>query len=118
MREMNKNMIALATLAAAALAVNASAAGVGTTGAQFLQSGVGARPLAMGSAFTAVADDANAIYWNPGALGSLTTREATLSYNSLFQDQNQGFVGAVVPSKAGTFAASVDYLVISNIAKR
>ncbi len=29
----------------------------------------GARPLAMGGAFTGLADDPNAIYWNPGAMG-------------------------------------------------
>jgi len=34
--------------------------------------GVGARPLGMGGAFTAVADDINSIYYNPAGLGSLT----------------------------------------------
>ncbi len=32
---------------------------------------VGARPLAMGGAFIAVADDANATYWNPAGLAQL-----------------------------------------------
>ncbi|UCE18436.1 MAG: PorV/PorQ family protein [Gemmatimonadota bacterium] len=41
----------------------------GTTGADFLKIGVGARQAAMGNAFTAIADDATAIYWNPGGLG-------------------------------------------------
>ncbi len=30
--------------------------------------GVGARPVAMGGAYTAVADDANALFWNPAGL--------------------------------------------------
>ncbi len=107
--------------AAAAIAASAAhAAGVGTTGAQFLKVGVGARPLAMGSAFSALADDANAINWNPGALGMVKERNATLSYNSLFQDQNQGFIAYAHPLQEGmgTLAAGLNYLMISNIEKR
>ena len=37
-------------------------------GADFRHAGVGARPKAMGSAFVALADDANATYWNPAGL--------------------------------------------------
>lgn len=44
----------------------------GATGAPFLKLGIGARPVAMGSAFTAIADDGNAIFWNPAGL-SLTS---------------------------------------------
>lgn len=36
--------------------------------ADFRFAGVGARPKAMGSAYVAVADDANAVYWNPAGL--------------------------------------------------
>ncbi|MCP4230736.1 MAG: PorV/PorQ family protein [bacterium] len=39
--------------------------------AEFLNYGVGARPLAMGGAYAAVADDATAAYWNPAGLASL-----------------------------------------------
>lgn len=34
----------------------------------FLRIGVGARPLAMGGAFVALADDASAFYWNPAGI--------------------------------------------------
>jgi len=37
----------------------------------FLFDGVGARPLAMGGSFVAVADDATAAYWNPAGLGQI-----------------------------------------------
>ena len=37
----------------------------GTTAAQFLKIGIGARALAMGGAYSAVSDDATALYWNP-----------------------------------------------------
>ena len=38
---------------------------VGTTAAAFLDIGIGARSLSMGGAFTAVANDVTALYWNP-----------------------------------------------------
>lgn len=40
---------------------------VGTTAAQFLGNPVGAKALAMGSAFVASNEDVSTIYWNPGA---------------------------------------------------
>jgi hypothetical protein len=42
--------------------------GRGTTSAQFLEFGAGARAAAMGEAYSAAADDATALYWNPAAL--------------------------------------------------
>lgn len=119
---MSRKSVMTGLLAAAALAAAsaAGAAGVGTTGANFLNVGVGARPLAMGSAFTALPDDANAINWNPGALGVQKERSVTASYNALFDGENQGFIGYAHPmgENSGTFAAGLNYLMISNIPKR
>src|SRR5207302_10246043 len=50
---------------------------VGTSGAAFLKIGPGARPAAMGEAFTGVADDIHAIYWNPAGLATLRSPELT-----------------------------------------
>jgi hypothetical protein len=113
-----------ATSLAALLLLSASgtclAAGVGTTGAQFLKVGIGARPLAMGSAFSALADDANAINWNPGALGTIKEKNATASYSSLFKDQSQGFLAYVNPLKEdmGSVGVGLNYLTVSKIEKR
>ncbi|HHV63269.1 MAG TPA: hypothetical protein GXX51_11610 [Firmicutes bacterium] len=41
---------------------------------------VGARPLAMGGAFVAVADDSSAVYWNPAGLAQLKSKELSLTY--------------------------------------
>ena len=45
---------------------------VGTTIANFLKIGVGPRAVAMGSAFSAVANDASAVYWNPAGIISVS----------------------------------------------
>ncbi|MBU1700509.1 MAG: hypothetical protein KJ831_10225, partial [Candidatus Eisenbacteria bacterium] len=37
---------------------------VGTIGGQFLKIPMGARPVAMGSAYVSLADDANSVFWN------------------------------------------------------
>ncbi|MBU0899600.1 hypothetical protein KKB54_02120, partial [bacterium] len=41
----------------------------GTTTANFLKSEVGSRPVAMGGAFVAIADDINSLYYNPSGVG-------------------------------------------------
>jgi hypothetical protein len=45
--------------------------------------GGGARPLGMGRAFAAVADDADAIFINPGGLGSLKAPQAMAMFTNL-----------------------------------
>jgi len=54
--------------AAFALLLWASIAQGGDYAADFLRIGVGARPLAMGSAYTAIANDGTAFYWNPAGI--------------------------------------------------
>src|SRR5579863_9617534 len=52
----------------------------GTTTANFLELGVGARAEAMGEAYSAVADDATALYWNPAGLTRVQADEASLMH--------------------------------------
>ena len=52
----------------AILPVKAFSAGPGTSAATFLQLGFGARPLALGEAYVAMADDASAMHYNPAGL--------------------------------------------------
>ena len=67
----------------------------GTTGADFLKIGVGARQAAMGNAFAGVADDATAIYWNPGGLGFADRWNITMSGNRwLFDTWHGSFLAA------------------------
>jgi hypothetical protein len=52
---------------------------VGVRAAEFLTIPVGARGIAMGSAYSAVADDISSIWWNPAGLGFLQNRELMLT---------------------------------------
>ena len=69
----------LVVLAIPGLAQAALFEKVGTFGAQFLQIGTSARATGMGSAFTAVADDASSVFWNPAGLVEVRGNEVHLS---------------------------------------
>ncbi|MBI3292238.1 MAG: PorV/PorQ family protein [Elusimicrobia bacterium] len=94
------------------------AAGVGTTAAQFLKIGVGARALALGGAYVAVADDAHALYWNPAGAAHLKSPELAASYNNLYQDTSQGYIGYVQPRGKAAWGGAVDYLQVAKIEAR
>ncbi|MFQ6618851.1 MAG: PorV/PorQ family protein [Fidelibacterota bacterium] len=77
---------------------------VGTTAAKFLSIPVGSRALAMGGSFVSVADDATAMYWNPGGIARLYRREIILIHSEWLADINFDYAGIVLPSGGlGTF---------------
>ena len=53
--------------------------------------GVGARALGMGSAFTAVANDSTAAFWNPAGLAKLKKHEASFMHANLTDDRDYNF---------------------------
>jgi hypothetical protein len=65
---------------------------VGTIGAQFLKIGVGARATGMGEAYTSIADDASAVYWNPAGIARLQGNIVSFSHTAwpAELDLNQG----------------------------
>lgn len=72
----------------------ALADGIGAFSA--FKSGIGARALAMGGAFVAVADDATAVYWNPAGLAQVAdTRIAGMSTDLYGLGITHQYVGAV-----------------------
>lgn len=101
----------------------------GTTGAQFLKLSPGARPSAMGDAFSGVADDVNAVHYNPAGLGFLRRVEVTGSHSALFQGINYEHAAMAVPLLAwidtqhaknvyGVAALSVYSLSVDGIERR
>lgn len=64
----------------------------------FMMDGGGARPLGMGSAFVAVADDASATFWNPAGLASVEQRELLVMHSERFGDLiDRDFISYVQP---------------------
>ena len=94
----------------AAMLVLASQASSAAETASFLNIGVGARGLGMGGAYTALADDANALYWNPAGLSKLEKREFTASHAEMFESTRLDFLAYAHPTSKGTFAAGLTYL--------
>ncbi len=81
---------------------------VGTLSAQFLKIGISARAVGMGSAFTAAADDATSLYWNPAGLVEVERTAVTLNSVLWPADIDIYFAGAVftTPYLPGTFGLS------------
>jgi hypothetical protein len=66
--------------------------------AEFLRIPVGARAVGMGGAFTAVADDATASWWNPAGMVYLPYKEVIPQHQEKFGSlANHDFIGAVLP---------------------
>jgi hypothetical protein len=74
---------------------------VGTTGATFLEIGIGASAGAMGGAYVSLARDASALYWNPGGIATIKGNEVTLYHSLWLADTKVSFAGLVIP--AGDF---------------
>jgi hypothetical protein len=68
----------------------------------FLELGVGARALGMGSAYVALSDDAYGFYWNPSGMAFLTNFQVASMYADLFNSfEKQNFLSAAMPVFGG-----------------
>ena len=79
----------------------------GTRSGEFLLLPVGGRATALGSAFTALADDISALYWNPAGIALLPSRSAMVSYIDYIADTRQTWLGFATPFGAGDKAIGV-----------
>ncbi len=64
-----------------------------TNVASILEIGMGARPLGMGGAFTGLADDENAAFYNPAALAFLEEAGVTSLFSRQFETFSFGAIG-------------------------
>ena len=85
---------------------------------EFLSTGVGARPLGMGGAFVALADDGTAGYWNPSGLVFLNYPQIVLMHSERFKGEvNYDYVSFSLPyRKDRSLSFSLIRLGIDNIA--
>jgi len=71
----------------------------GSKGAVFLKLGQGARANAMGESFCAVADDINALYWNPTGIAQIKERQATFMYSDWLEEIKYNYLAYVHPTQ-------------------
>jgi hypothetical protein len=71
----------------------------------FLEWGAGARAIALGKTFSAVANDGSALYWNPAGLTQLNSRELSAMHALIFEDRMQNFLSFVYPVNIFALAA-------------
>lgn len=86
----------IAVLLSAAVPLIAQSGDGGQPGA-FLRNGVSSRALGLGGAFTALADDPSALYWNPAGLASLRFYELIGTYTALSLDRKYNFFSLGIP---------------------
>ncbi len=68
---------------------------VGTTSANFIQMEIGARAIALGGAYVAVADDATAMFWNAAGIGLVDNGNAVYQFGSRYADIAHHYAGFV-----------------------
>lgn len=85
---------------------------VGTTAAQFLKIGAGARAIAMGSAYTGISNDIYSVYWNPaGIANSSGNGEVAFNHAEWLADISYDFAAASLNfDGAGTMFVSMTQL--------
>lgn len=90
------------------LVIPAFAADTGQAGLDIavLEAGVGARALGMGGAFTAIADNSDAPYWNPAGLSQIKHNEISAMQTRLSTDADHYYVSYVTPFLSGGLGIS------------
>jgi len=93
LRERAAVLVATAFLVSTSARAGFETLDVGSTGAQFLSLGAGARAEGLGGAYGAVVDDSEAIYWNPAALARVSGQSVSLMDETLPAGINYEFAG-------------------------
>ncbi len=89
---------------------------VGSTAVPFLNIGIGPRPIAMGGAFVATANDVTSLYWNPAGISRVQSNQALFARAEWFADINYNWAGAMLSlGDLGAIGLSIDYLDYGNI---
>ncbi|MFH1378888.1 MAG: PorV/PorQ family protein [bacterium] len=80
----------------------------------YLQYGAGARSLAMGGAFTGLADDASAAYWNPAALAYLEEYQFLTMYAPFRMDTYFNYASLAIPFRKWGAVSVSNVMLLSN----
>lgn len=96
------------SLALCAACAGRAAADSGLTAAPALNAPMGARPAALGQAYTGVPGGAESLNYNPGALAFVRGLSVSAAYLRGFEDSVHGFIAA--PFKFGALVLTPGYL--------
>jgi uncharacterized protein UPF0164 len=88
---------------------------VGQTGLAFLKLGVGARSIGMGEAYSAIASDPSAMYYNPAALSLDQSSQLLLMHKEWIQDTRIEYIAAKAAMSKLTLGISLNSTSVDNI---
>lgn len=106
MNALNVPSLAILLLTSASVAARAGAA-AGAESLDFLLLDAGGRAAGLGGAYTALAADSNALFYNPAGLGRVKAPEATFMHNDYVEGLTQEYAG--MASSRG-WGLSLNYL--------
>ncbi|MBI4055897.1 MAG: PorV/PorQ family protein [Elusimicrobia bacterium] len=87
----------------------------GTGGAQFLKIGAGnPRAMALGRAYVAQAEGADALTWNPAGLGRTQRKEAVFGYTNWLQGFNGQYLAYAHPLGRTVWGANLAYFTLDD----
>jgi hypothetical protein len=97
----------LPAAAAAQDAVNQDNTAYGTTAAEFLLFGAGARGTALGGAFSSIAQDVSALYYNPAGIALLPRAAAMIGTYDYVADTRYSWGGIAFPFSGGSRSVGI-----------
>jgi tetratricopeptide (TPR) repeat protein len=78
--------------------------------------GFGARAMGLGQAYTALAQDPTAVFWNPAGLEYIKQQSATFFHTTLFEDSHYDFAAYAYPTlDLGSFGIGIGRIGVSGI---
>lgn len=94
---MKRLFIFILSIILVSLAIPVFATSTGGTSAQFLKIPIGPRPESMGGAFTGLANDGSAIFWNPAGTGQFEKAHMIAGYIGYVAKLKYEYFGAAFP---------------------
>ena len=104
-----KKIKKLSLVFACLIFVGVTNAFAGTDAAAFLKKSVGVKAIGMGGAYTSLADDTSAIYWNPAGLAQIQDYYSVYAMGGTGASDEYPGLKDVVPTHQ-FFAASIPYI--------
>lgn len=111
-----RGCVVIVSLAIGTHALWAQNPNLGTAGAQFLKIPAGARAVAMGGAYVALANDATALFWNPAGAVNIPSNDLSFSHTAWWTGITLNHAALVhTIEDIGTFGVSVAILTMDKM---